>query len=291
RRLALVTTPGFTRRGVVDRIRASLGERLVEVLDEVKPNPDVRDVDAQAARLRGLDLDAIIALGGGSSIDSAKGLARALPLPVDFSLTGHFREGLPLPAGRALPVVALPTTAGTGAEVTPFGTLWDFERAKKYSVVGDDLYPAVALLDSELTLGLPWDVTVSSGLDAVSHALESAWNRNASPISLALCGKSLQLSLSALPRLLEQLDDRDALGAMLQACLLAGMPLHPIRRAVALSTSNQLTARLGLPHGLACSETLPAIARLHAAACDGRVLVLARSTGFDEMPGLASRLS
>jgi alcohol dehydrogenase len=291
RRLALVTTPGFTRRGVVDRIRASLGERLVEVLDEVKPNPDVRDVDAQAARLRGLDLDAIIALGGGSSIDSAKGLARALPLPVDFSLTGHFREGLPLPAGRALPVVALPTTAGTGAEVTPFGTLWDFERAKKYSVVGDDLYPAVALLDSELTLGLPWDVTVSSGLDAVSHALESAWNRNASPISLALCGKSLQLSLSALPRLLEQPDDRDARGGMLQASLLAGMAISQTRTALAHSISYPLTARFGLPHGLACSFTLPVIARFNAAADDGRLHDLARATGFEDMQGLASGLS
>src|SRR5690606_12724347 len=145
RRVVLVTTPGFTRRGIVDRIRASLGERLVEVMDEVKPNPDVRDVDALVARLRGKDLDAIVALGGGSSIDTAKGLARALPLPADCALTTHFRGGMALPVARALPVVALPTTAGTGAEVTPFGTLWDFELAKKYSVAGDDLYPAVAV--------------------------------------------------------------------------------------------------------------------------------------------------
>lgn len=291
RRMALVTTPGFTRRGIVDRIRASLGERLVDVMDGVKPNPDVRDVDAQAARLRPLRLDAIVALGGGSSIDTAKGLARALPLPAEASLAAHFREGLPLPAARALPVVALPTTAGTGAEVTPFGTLWDFERAKKYSVAGDDLYPAVALLDPELTLGLPRDVTVSSGLDAVSHALESAWNRNASPVTLALCAKSLQLSLPALPRLVEAPDDRDARGRMLQASLLAGLAISQTRTALAHSISYPLTARFGLPHGVACSFTLPVIARFNAGADDGRLRDLARAAGFGDMAGLASGLS
>src|SRR5690606_35203423 len=167
--------------------------------------------------------DAIMALGGGSSIDTAKALARLLVQPTGVTLAGHFREGVRLVPLPALPVVAVPTTAATGAEVTSFGTVWDFELAKKYSITGDDLYPSVAILDPELTLGLPRDVTFSSGLDAISHAFESTWNCNASPVTLGLATKSLQLSLPALPRLKVDLDDAGARRAMMEASLLAGM--------------------------------------------------------------------
>lgn len=279
-RVALVTSPGFTRRGVVERVRASLGGRLVAVLDDVKPNPDVLDVDAQAGVLRPLAPDCIVALGGGSSIDTAKGLARLLGQPSGAALAAHFRDGAAFDGSiAALPVVAIPTTAGTGAEVTPFGTIWDFGLGKKYSVTGPDLYPAVAVLDPELTLDLPVDVTVSSGLDAVSHALESTWNRNASPITLGLATKSLQLSLPALERL--RVDPRDvaARGAMMQASLLAGLAISQTRTALAHSISYPLTTGFNLPHGIACSFTLPVLMKFNAAVDDGRLNDLARAVG------------
>ena len=227
-RIVLVTSPGFTRRGVVDRIRASLGSRLLAVQDDVKPNPDVLDVDEQARALRPLAPDCIIALGGGSSIDTAKGLARLLAQPEGATLAAHFREGASfVDADPALPIVAIPTTAGTGAEVTPFGTIWDFGLGRKYSVTGPDLYPAAAILDPALTLDLPEEVTVSSGLDAISHALESTWNRHASPITLGIATRSLQLSLPVLAHLRANLRDVEARGAMMQASLLAGLAIRP----------------------------------------------------------------
>jgi len=291
RRMVLVTSPGFSRRGVVDRIRASLGDRLVAVLDDVKPNPDVRDVDAQAHVLRGMEPDCIVALGGGSSMDTAKGVARLLTQPAGTTLAGHFREGIAMPSPvKALPVVAIPTTAGTGAEVTPFGTIWDFELGKKYSVTGADLYPAIAILDPELTLELPEEVTISSGLDAVSHALESTWNHNANPITLGLAAKSLQLSLPALLRLKGNSRDIEARGLMMQASLLAGMAISQTRTALAHSISYPLTTRFNLPHGVACSFTLPVLMRFNAGADDGRLHDLARAVGHADVDEFVGRL-
>src|SRR5690606_27681337 len=258
-RAVLVTSSGFTRRGVVARLREALGDRLVAVLDDVRPNPDVVDIDRQAGSLATLAPDCIIALGGGSSIDTAKALARLLSQPAGTTLAAHFREGAPLASAPALPVVAIPTTSGTGAEVTPFGTVWDFAERRKYSVTGPDLFPELALLDPELTSGLPPEVTISSGLDAVSHAMESTWNHHATPVTLGLAAKSLQLSLPALPRLHDDPDDIDARGAMMQASLLAGIAISQTRTALAHSISYPLTTHFDLPHGIACSFSLPAL--------------------------------
>lgn len=289
-RMVLVTSPGFRRRGVVDRVADALGGRLAGVVDDVKPNPDVLDIDHQAEAVRGLAPDAIVGLGGGSSIDTAKALARLLSQPSGVTLTAHFRDGAALAPVRALPVVAIPTTAGTGAEVTPFGTVWDFELAKKYSVTGDDLYPVAAILDPELALGLPLDVTISSGLDAISHAFESTWNRNATPVTLGLAAKSLQLSIPALPRLKDDPNDIQARRAMMEASLLAGLAISQTRTALAHSISYPLTARFNLPHGIACSFTLPALADFNAVADDGRLHDLARALGFNDMAGLSDSL-
>jgi alcohol dehydrogenase len=290
RRAVLVTSPGFRRRGVVDRMEAALGDRLVGVLDDVKPNPDLWDVDAQGERLRALKPDLLIALGGGSSMDTAKGLARLLSQPAGYTLSAHFRDGLAFETIPALPVAAIPTTAGTGAEVTPFGTIWDFERGKKYSVTGPDLYSTFAVLDPELTLGLPEEVTISSGLDAISHALESAWNKSASPVTLSYSAKSLQFSLQALPMLKQAPDDLEARGQMMQASLLAGLAISQTRTALAHSISYPLTTKFDLPHGFACSFTLPALMRFNAGADDGRLLHLARSVGYEDVDAFSRGL-
>lgn len=289
-RVLLVTSPGFRRRGLVDRLAGALGGRLAGVIDDVKPNPDVIDIDRQAETVRHLAPDAIVGLGGGSSMDTAKALARLLAQPSDATLARHFRDGVALAPTPALPVVTIPTTAGTGAEVTPFGTVWDFEQARKYSVAGDDLYPLAAILDPELTLGLPLDVTVSSGLDAISHAFESTWNRHATPVTLGLATKSLQLSMPALPRLKDEPGDIHARRAMMEASLLAGLAISQTRTALAHSISYPLTARFDLPHGLACSFTLPALLRFNAEEDDGRLRDLARALGFDGVVELESAL-
>lgn len=289
-RVVLVTSPGFTRRGVTARVRESLSERLIHVLDDVKPNPDVRDIDAQAVRIRDLQPDCILALGGGSSMDTAKALAKLMTQPETTSVTRHFRENGTWQDAAALPLVTVPTTAGTGSEVTPFATVWDFETHKKHSVSGDDLYAHTAILDPELTLGLPQEVTISSGLDAVSHAFESVWNRHASAVTLGLATKSLQLSLDALPRLHADGTDAAARADMMQASLLAGLAISQTRTALAHSISYPLTAYYGLPHGVACSFTLPELLRFNANVDDGRLCELAKAVGFNDTNTMADGL-
>jgi alcohol dehydrogenase len=286
----LVTSPGFVARGVAQEISDLLGARLIGVVANAKPNPDVADVDAMAHQLRGESPELLIALGGGSSIDTAKGLARLLVQPAGFRLTAHFRDGVPLEQVPALPIVAMPTTAGTGAEVTPFGTLWDFARQRKHSIVGDDLYPKTAILDPQLTLGLPEDVTIASGLDAISHAFESTWNRHASAITLGFAMKSLQLSLEALLELKARPANLDARSKMMQASLLSGFAISQTRTALAHSISYPLTTHFGVPHGLACSFTLPALMRFNAGADDGRLGVLAGTLGYRSTAGLSDAL-
>lgn len=289
-RAALVTTAGFRRRGVVDRVERAMGSRLVAVLDDVEPNPDVAAVDARAARLRPEEPDLLIALGGGSTMDTAKGLARLLSQPADRALSAYFRDGHAFDPVPALPVIAIPTTAGTGSEVTPFGTIWDFQRGEKHSVSGDDLFAAFALIDPELIRDLPEEITISSALDAVSHALESTWNRSANPVSLGLCARSLQLSLPALDRLKVSPSDTEAKRGMMQASLLAGMAISQTRTALAHSISYPLTFEWGLPHGLACSFTLPALLLFNQEADDGRLDELAGTLGFQGVHGLHAHL-
>ena len=121
----------------------------------------------------------IVALGGGSAIDAAKALASS---PRNFQPVRRFLvEKKGAEALSAVPIIAVPTTAGTGSEVTCWATVWDTEASKKYSLSRRELYPEMALVDPLLTLEMPLDLTVSTGLDALSHALESIWNRNANP--------------------------------------------------------------------------------------------------------------
>jgi alcohol dehydrogenase len=290
-RIALVTSPGFRRRGLVARIEQALENRLVAVIDDVKPNPDLIDVQVQGERLRPERPDTLLAVGGGSTIDTAKALARLLGQPEGATLAALLREGAPPATAAALPVVAVPTTSGTGAEVTPFGTIWDHERKKKHSVAGEDLYPRLAILDPELTLQLPEEVTVSSGLDTISHALESAWNRNATPVTLGLVTKSLQMSMRALPAIKDDPANFAARASMMQASMLAGLAISQSRTALAHAISYPLTASFGLPHGLACSFTLPALLEFNSRSDDGRLADLARSLGYASTGKLARGLA
>jgi len=290
-RIVLITINTFRQKGIVDQVANALGKKLVYVIDDVLPNPDLLTVDAQVTRLRSIRPDVIIALGGGSSIDTAKALARMLVQPLGSTLRSHFRDQMKLSTHNALPIIAIPTTSGTGAEVTPFGTIWDFELGKKYSVTGEDIFPHIAILDPELTYELPEEVTISSGLDAVSHALESIWNRNANPVTIALATESLTISLPAWRALRHCLKNHAARADMMQASFLAGLAISQTRTALAHSISYPLTTDFGLPHGIACSFTLPALLRFNLAVDDGRLAKLAKSISYSSPLALANELT
>lgn len=288
----LVTTPGFRERGAVTKVQGSLFGRHLTVLDRVSTNPDMDDLDVLAGECsnEAARPDCIIALGGGSAIDTAKVLSRTIGSESDTPLSDCFRKGIPLDERGGVPIVAIPTTAGTGSEVTCTATIWDFREGAKYSLSGEDLFPRTAIIDPTLTYGLPPDITASSGLDAVSHAFESIWNTSANPVSIALASESLRFSFDALPKLRRTGDDHEARSDMMNASLLAGLAISQTRTALAHSISYPLTLKLGIPHGIACSFALPEILDFNVQSDDGRLARLAGRLGCDSPPDLVTTL-
>ena len=260
--LLLLTSAGMLRRGTVARLLAHSPPQRQWTVRAVAPNPDLDALDAMAEALRNQPAGAITgiaALGGGSAMDAAKVLSVLLRQPQVAGLHRALREGQALDFSQALPVVCLPTTAGTGAEVTPFATVWDGVRHAKHSLADDALLPRLAILDPELTMALPWQETLYSALDAMSHALETLWNRHASPVSAGLALQALRLVVDHLPTVQHRPADLDARAQLQAAGLMAGMAISQNRTALAHAMSYPLTARHGVPHGLACSFTLAAL--------------------------------
>ncbi|EKD81943.1 MAG: Iron-containing alcohol dehydrogenase, partial [uncultured bacterium] len=168
--LLLVTTEGFTRRGLTCNIVDWAGKNKLQIYDHVRPNPDLDELDLALASLRGQNFDYILAVGGGSVIDAAKAFSIAVSLPIERPLSAILRENLSVDFSRRIPVIAVPTTSGTGSEVTQYATLWDLTNGLKYSLAGEQIFPQTAVLDFELSLSLPRQETLYTGLDAVSHA-------------------------------------------------------------------------------------------------------------------------
>ena len=160
-----------------------------------------------------------------------------------------------------VPIIAVPTTSGTGSEVTCWATVWDTDAQKKYSLNLPSLYPEHAVVDPELMLGAPRGLTVSTGLDALSHALESIWNVNANPVSSAFAVTAASDVLEALPALADDLDNLDLRARMARAATISGMAFSNTKTALAHSVSYPITLKHGVPHGIACSFSLSMVMR------------------------------
>jgi phosphonate metabolism-associated iron-containing alcohol dehydrogenase len=280
----VITFPEARATGLEARLQSLLGAKLREVVCDVEPNPEVswfrERFDAFWKRHAGC---AIIAVGGGSAIDTAK-LLQVAPASGGFeTLLKALAAGRQPEVARAFPLIAVPTTAGTGSEVTPWATLWDrsSETPKKYSLHVAETWPEAALVDPSLTLSAPLSVTRNSALDALSHSLESIWNVNSNPVSDCLAVEAARTVVATLPQLLATPADRMLRTQMARAALMAGLAFSNTRTALAHSISYEMTLRHGLPHGLACSFTLPLVWRLAAGADAERDAVLGRVFGAD----------
>jgi phosphonate metabolism-associated iron-containing alcohol dehydrogenase len=256
---ALVTYPDVPFTALADRLRRAAGEPVVTVSD-VAPNPDTRLLAEQSARF-GVSGEpkTIVALGGGSVIDTAKVLAAARG---GFAVVlRYLQSGAGADALSATPIIAVPTTAGTGSEVTSWATVWDTQSGKKYSLSRPNLYPKHAVIDPALMLGKPRQLTISTGLDALSHALESLWNVNVNPVSAHHGVAAARQILAVLPRLASDLRNLELRSRMAAAALSAGLAFSNTRTAIAHSISYPMTLHHGVAHGIACSFTLPMVLR------------------------------
>jgi phosphonate metabolism-associated iron-containing alcohol dehydrogenase len=256
---ALVTYPDAPFAALAERLRQSAGDPVV-LISDVAPNPDTRLLSEQSVRFGAAgEPEVIVALGGGSVIDTAKVLAAArggFQPVLRYLQTGTGAEAL-----SATPIIAVPTTAGTGSEVTSWATVWDTQSGKKYSLSRPNLYPKHALVDPGLMIGKPDRLTVSTGLDALSHALESLWNVNVNPVSMHHAVVAAREILSVMPLLVKDLRNPDLRGRMAAAALSAGLAFSNTRTAIAHSISYPVTLHHNVAHGIACSFTLPMVLR------------------------------
>lgn len=289
-RALLVTTAGMVRRGTSVMVRNAWKETEILVCDAVMPNPQLEDLDALATAWRGRGIEGVVALGGGSALDTGKVLGVLLGTPERFTLRRHFLEKEPLPASPPLPVVAIPTTSGTGSEVTPFATVWDAAQGMKYSLASPAMFPRAALLDPTLTYDLPWDVTVATGLDALCQGLESVWNRHATPISLELAMRGALQALTVLRQGRAVLESPELREQLMGASLLSGFAISQTRTALCHAISYPVTARFGVPHGVACGFAMPAVLEYNLTADDGRLEALARQLDQPSVSALVDAL-
>ena len=274
----LVTSPGQRARGGIDRILERCGSQLVTIEASVAEPPTIASMVEAARRVANQRCEVVVAIGGGSVIDAAKAIVAQLGCreaklqsskhQIDEHsvswLARHLRNGDALPSNYCPPsLIAIPTTAGTGSEVTPWATVWDDTNPRKHSLEHPSLFPEWALVDPLLTRSSPDHVTIACALDALSHAIESLWSIHANPVSTALAGRAVALIPNAIRSITADPQGANARRDLHEASLLAGLASSGTRTGLAHSISYPFTAELRMPHGLACSFSLPEILRFN----------------------------
>jgi alcohol dehydrogenase len=261
KKVLLVTDAGVVAAGHAGRVRRSLEEAGVNAVlfDKVRENPATGDVDLCLSAARAAAIDGFIGLGGGSSLDTAKGC--------NFLLTngGRMKDywGVGKAAQPLLPLIALPTTAGTGSECQSFALIADETTHQKMACGDSKAAARIAVLDPLLTLSQPPRVAACAGIDALSHALETAVTRPRNPISLAYSREAFRLCWANLPRVLKQPGDLDARAGMLLGAALAGLAIENSMLGAAHAAANPLTAHFNIAHGHAVGLMLPHVLRFN----------------------------
>ncbi len=257
-----VTDPGLVKAGhagqAIDLLRAAGLE--VAVFDAVRPNPTTRDVEACLEIARRHPIDFFVALGGGSAIDAAKGCNFLLTNGGSISdYRGHGKVATPL-----LPLIAIPTTAGTGSEVQSFALIADEQTHMKMACGDASAAPRAAILDPRLATTQPRSVIAASGIDAIAHAVESCVATNATDESRAFANASFARSARNFERVLIDAGDVDAQGQMLLAASMAGISIEKSMLGIAHSMANPLTAHFDVVHGVAVGLMLPHVVEFNA---------------------------
>ena len=240
----------------VDKIRLYTNN-IVEVISEVKSHPEFKDLEITYNKTREIDFELILAVGGGSVLDASKFFSVYNEKKEYQFIEDIIKGKIEKKDYNLIPIISIPTTAGTGSEITPWATIWDMDEKKKYSLYLSDLFSEIALYDPSLTLSVPRNITIQTGLDTLSHALESIWNKNASEITVSYAIKSAKLIVDNLVALSNDLDNLEYRENIMKACMYAGLAFSNTQTAIAHAMSYYITAHKGVDHGIACSFTLP----------------------------------
>jgi alcohol dehydrogenase class IV len=256
-KVLIVGDPGVIQAGVVEHLTAPLEAAAIPytIFSDIEADPDISSVEKgiELAKSEGCDL--VVGVGGGSSLDTAKAIGVMLTNP------GHIRDyvGINKVAVQAAPVIAVPTTAGTGSEVTIWSVLSDKKEKIKLSVGSPYNCPTMALCDPELTVSLPPHITAATGMDALTHALESYVNKATQPISEGMAVQAMKMIARSLRLAVVQGENLQARHDMLLASLIAAMAFNSTRLGLAHALALPLGAHFKIPHGTVNAILLPEV--------------------------------
>ncbi len=278
---------------IYDRAAQSLADAGLEVTEffEIPPDPDAALADGGARRAKELGIDVVVGLGGGSVIDAAKGIAALAKMggkPWDYA--GSNKQFKPIT--DSLPLIAVPTTSGTGSEMTAVAVFNHYgigsmpEFPLKASINGPAVLPKIALVDPDVTIGSPPGLTACCGADALGHAIEACMSRRANPFSSALAGRAVALIVANLRRAVENPDDPEPREPLALASTLAGAAFGVSSVIMTHSIAHALGAVLHIPHGRAIAAGTPMALRYNAQQCEDVYCELADQCGI---PGDSSQ--
>lgn len=286
KKVMIVTDPGVAKSGVLDQILPYLKEAGINTItfDEVEPNPTVQSVDKAAALYAKEGCEGVIAVGGGSPLDAGKAVGVLATNPGSASdYLGNDKVKIP-----CAPVIGVPTTAGTSAEITDVAVLSDRTKKAKIGVRSAYVSPRIALLDPALTLGLPPAPTRDSGLDTLTHAVESYLNINSWETSGALSLKAIELVGQHLRTAVHNGKDIEARDGMLMASLLAGIAFHNTKLCLVHAITGPMGGFYNAPHGAINAIILPHAMRFMLPGAVSKYVDIAVALG-ESVEGLSER--
>lgn len=275
KRVMVVCDQGIVSCGIADKVLTPLAETGVEtvVFDDVIPNPTNGVVQAGYELAAGVD--GIVAVGGGSPIDTAKAIN--ILLTNEGPIQRY--EGPNRVKNRGLPLIAIPTTAGTSSELTNVIALINEEEVRKYVIVDSHAGPSHAVIDPLLTTGLPAGITAATGIDALTHAIESYVSVNASGLTRYSSLEAARIFYHNLPLAVENGTDIDAREEMMRGCVIVGFAFNNADLGLVHGIAHTLSARHGLPHGVANALVLPYVMEYNAVSCPEKIQELGEAMG------------
>ena len=275
----VVTDKGLMKFGVAKMVLDVLDEANIPyaVFDEVKPNPTVTNVKMGIQALRDAQADFIVAIGGGSAMDTAKGVGIVCNNPEFEDIVSL--EGVADTKKKTVPIIALPTTAGTAAETTINYVIIDEEKQKKMVCVDPNDIPCVAIVDAELMYSLPKSLTAATGMDAMTHAIEGLITKGAWELSDMFEIKAIEMIHRYLPIAVDEPTNPEGRNGMAVAQYVAGMAFSNVGLGVDHGMAHPLSALHDVPHGVACAMLLPTIMRWNASAALDKYVDIAKAVG------------
>ena len=277
----VVTDAGLVKFGVAAKVTGILDAAGIayEVFSDVKPNPTVTNVKNGIAAFKAAGADLLIAIGGGSAIDTAKAIGIVVNNP-EFSDIVSL-EGVAPTKNKSVPMVALPTTAGTAAETTINYVIIDEEKQKKMVCVDPNDIPAVAIIDAELMYSLPKGLTAATGMDALTHAIEGYITKGAWELSDMFEIEAIRMISRHLPNAVENPTDAEARNGMAVAQYVAGMAFSNVGLGLVHGMAHPMGSLFDVPHGVANALLLPTIMEFNMPPCLGKYPEIARAMGVD----------